>query len=127
MDAATVSYARELVRWGIETSIVVPGAFIVGTNHFAHATAPADGSVLAEYESGPYARFGTHVRQAFDAIVPAEADPMTVAGAVVTVVDMPFGTRPFRVHIDPADDGAAVGFAVQDGTVEITVFRALTR
>ena len=37
MDALAVSYAGELARWGIETSIIVPGAFTKGTNHFAHA------------------------------------------------------------------------------------------
>jgi len=37
MDAMAVVYARELVRWGVETSIVVPGAFTGGTNHFAHS------------------------------------------------------------------------------------------
>ena len=35
MDALAVAYARELTRWGIETSIIVPGAFTSGTNHFA--------------------------------------------------------------------------------------------
>jgi NAD(P)-dependent dehydrogenase (short-subunit alcohol dehydrogenase family) len=35
MDALAVVYTRELVRWGIETSIIVPGAFTGGTNHFA--------------------------------------------------------------------------------------------
>src|SRR6202012_1372957 len=33
MDALAVAYARELTRWGIETSIVVPGVFTGGTNH----------------------------------------------------------------------------------------------
>ena len=42
MDALAVQYARELSRWGIETSIVVPGAFTRGTNHFAHSGKPAD-------------------------------------------------------------------------------------
>ena len=37
MDAMAVVYARELTRWGIETSIIVPGAFTGGTNHFAHS------------------------------------------------------------------------------------------
>ena len=40
MDALAVLYARELARWGIETSIVVPGAFTKGTNHFAHSGSP---------------------------------------------------------------------------------------
>jgi NAD(P)-dependent dehydrogenase (short-subunit alcohol dehydrogenase family) len=114
MDSLAVSYARELVRWGIETSIIVPGAFTSGTNHFARAGAPADEAVAAEYETGPYADFGAQVQKAFDAIVPADADVSAVADALVNVVDTPFGQRPFRVHIDPAQDGADVGFAVLD-------------
>ena len=71
MDALAVQYARELSRWGIETSIIVPGAFTGGTNHFAHSGAPADTARVAEYEAGPYAGFGKQVRDAFAAIVPA--------------------------------------------------------
>ena len=52
MDSLAVLYARELSRWGIETTIVVPGAFTKGTNHFAHSGRPADQSSLAEYEDG---------------------------------------------------------------------------
>jgi hypothetical protein len=37
-----------------------------------------------------------------------------VADAIVDVVGAPFGTRPFRVHIDPSQDGADVGFTVLD-------------
>jgi hypothetical protein len=40
MDALAVVYSRELTRWGIETSIIVPGAFTGGTNYFAHAGSP---------------------------------------------------------------------------------------
>src|SRR6266446_2898241 len=49
MDTLAVVYARELTRWGIETSIIVPGAFTGGTNHFAHAGSPADKARVAEY------------------------------------------------------------------------------
>jgi NAD(P)-dependent dehydrogenase (short-subunit alcohol dehydrogenase family) len=114
MDAIAVQYARELSRWGIETTIVVPGAFTKGTNHFAHATLPADEARAAQYDSGPYAGFGEQVQKAFSAIVPADADAALVAEAVVDVVDAPFGKRPFRVHIDPTEDGANVGFTVLD-------------
>ncbi|OAN39171.1 oxidoreductase [Mycolicibacterium iranicum] len=114
MDALAVSYSRELALWGIETSIIVPGAFNSGTNHFAHAGDPVDAAVVQSYEHGPYAGFAARVREAFDAIVPADADPETVAQAVVAVVDTAHGQRPFRVHIDPSHDGADVGFAVQD-------------
>ena len=114
MDAMAVVYARELSRWGIETSIIVPGAFTGGTNHFAHSGSPVDVARVAEYEAGPYKGFGAQIRNAFAAIVPPEADASSVADAIVRVVDAPFGKRPFRVHIDPTEDGADVAFAVID-------------
>jgi NAD(P)-dependent dehydrogenase (short-subunit alcohol dehydrogenase family) len=114
MDAMAVIYARELTRWGIETSIIVPGAFTGGTNHFAHSGSPADLVRVAEYEAGPYAGFGEQIQRAFAAIVPPEADASSVADAIVKVVDTPFGQRPFRVHVDPTQDGADVAFAVID-------------
>jgi NAD(P)-dependent dehydrogenase (short-subunit alcohol dehydrogenase family) len=114
MDSLAVLYARELSQWGIETTIVVPGAFTKGTNHFAHSGRPADEARLAEYEAGPYKGFGQKVQKAFAAIVPDDADPAGVALQIVEIVDMPFGKRPFRVHYDPTEDGANVGFAVLD-------------
>ena len=44
----------------------------------------------------------------------ADADVLDVAKAIVKIVDMPFGTRPFRVHIDPAQDGAEIVNGVAD-------------
>jgi NAD(P)-dependent dehydrogenase (short-subunit alcohol dehydrogenase family) len=113
-DALAVVYARELTRWGIETSIIVPGAFTGGTNHFAHAGSPDDKARAAEYEAGPYAGFGEQVLKGFASIVPADVDVSAVADAIVRVVDAPFGKRPFRVHIDPTQDGAEVVNAVSD-------------
>jgi NAD(P)-dependent dehydrogenase (short-subunit alcohol dehydrogenase family) len=114
MDSIAVQYSRELSRWGIETSIIVPGAFTGGTNHFSHSGSPADEARLAEYEAGPYSGFGEQVQKAFAEIVPADADVSLVADAIVDVVAAPFGKRPFRVHIDPTQDGAEVGFMVLD-------------
>jgi NAD(P)-dependent dehydrogenase (short-subunit alcohol dehydrogenase family) len=114
MDAIAVQYARELARWGIETSIIVPGAFTSGTNHFAHSGKPADQARAAEYDAGPYAGFGEEVQKAFAEIVPPDADVSLVADAIVTVVGTAFGKRPFRIHIDPTQDGADVGFTVLD-------------
>src|SRR5947207_6627058 len=114
MDAMAVQYARELALWGIETSIIVPGAFTGGTNHFAHSASPADKERAAEYEAGPYKGYGKKIQEAFAAIVPPDADAGSVADAIVKVVDAPFGKRPFRVHIDPTKDGADVAFAVMD-------------
>jgi len=113
MDAMAVVYARELVRWGVETTIVVPGAFTGGTNHFAHSGRPAD-TVVAEYEAGPYKGFADDVMKGFASIVPPDADASAVAEAIVKIVDTPFGKRPFRVHVDPTEDGAEVTNMVMD-------------
>jgi NAD(P)-dependent dehydrogenase (short-subunit alcohol dehydrogenase family) len=114
MDAMAISYAGELARWGIETSIIVPGAFTKGTNHFAHAGSPADKARAQEYTEGPNANIPDVALKGLAALEPADADPSTVADAIVKVVDMPFGKRPFRVHIDPSQDGAEIVNAVAD-------------
>src|SRR5712675_544868 len=105
MDALAVIYARELTRWGIETSIIVPGAFTKGTNHFAHAGAPADKQRLAAYDEGPYAGLPDQALKGLASLEPPDADVGAVAEAIVRVVGMPFGKRPFRTHIDPSQDG----------------------
>lgn len=114
MDALAVSYAGELARWGIETSIIVPGAFTKGTNHFAHAGTPADTARAALYDSGPTADIPAVALKGLAALGPPDADAGAVAEAIVRVVDLPFGKRPFRVHIDPSQDGAEVVNGVAD-------------
>jgi NAD(P)-dependent dehydrogenase (short-subunit alcohol dehydrogenase family) len=114
MDAVAVSYASELARWGIETTIMVPGAFTQGTNHFAHSGQPADAARAAEYETGPYAGVSDQALKGLAGLEPADADPAEVARQIVRVVDAPFGKRPFRVHVDPSQDGAEIVNGVAD-------------
>lgn len=45
---------------------------------------------------------------------PDDADPAEVAREIVRVVGLPLGKRPFRVHVDPSQDGAEVVNAVAD-------------
>ena len=114
MDSLAVSYAGELARWGIETSIIVPGAYTKGTNHFAHAGAPADTARAAEYADGPTGDIPDIALKGLSALEPPDADASAVAEAIARVVDMPFCKRPFRVHIDPSQDGAEVVNSVAD-------------
>ncbi|TCL65147.1 SDR family oxidoreductase [Rhizobium sp. BK251] len=114
MDSVAVSYASELARWGIETAIIVPGAFTKGTNHFVHSGAPADIARAAEYNEGPYKGVPEKSLKGLAALEPADADAASVATAIVDVVNMPFGTRPFRTHIDPSQDGAEIVNGVAD-------------
>jgi len=114
MDSLAAQYARELARWGIETTIVVPGAFPTGTNHFAHSGRPADAARQAEYDEGPYADVATKLTTAIAETVPPDADPAMVARRIAEVVAMPDGKRPLRVTYDPAQDGGEIALAVID-------------
>jgi hypothetical protein len=69
---------------------------------------------VADYAGGPTAGLAEEIRTAFARIVPDDVRLGIVAGAIAELVDTPFGERPFRIHIDPSDDGAAVAFAVID-------------
>jgi NAD(P)-dependent dehydrogenase (short-subunit alcohol dehydrogenase family) len=104
-DSLAVSYAAELARFGIDTAIVVPGSFTTGTNHFAHAGHPTDTQVAKAYDK-LYPDLVSQISNRLAALAPPGADPHQVAAAIVRVVGTPKGQRPFRVHIDPANDGA---------------------
>jgi NAD(P)-dependent dehydrogenase (short-subunit alcohol dehydrogenase family) len=124
MDSLAVSYAGELTRWGIETSIIVPGAFTKGTNHFGHSGSSDDTARAAEYNEGPYKGVPEQALQGLAALEPADADAGAVAVAIIDVVGKPFGTRPFRVHIDPSEDGAEIVNGVAD-RVRAELFRRI--
>ena len=124
MDSLAVSYAAELTRWGVETTIVVPGAFTKGTNHFSGGGSPDDKAVAAEYTEGPYKGMDKQAIQGLASLEPPDADTSDVAKAIVKVVGMEKGKRPFRVHIDPSDDGAEVVNGVAD-RVRVEMFRRI--
>ena len=69
---------------------------------------------IAEYEAGPYAGIADRAQKGLAGLEPADADPSEVARQIVRVIAMPFGKRPFRVHVDPSQDGAEVVNAVAD-------------
>jgi NAD(P)-dependent dehydrogenase (short-subunit alcohol dehydrogenase family) len=104
-DALAVSYATELAAFGIDTVIMVPGAFTSGTNHFAHAGRAASTDVVAAYDEQLPGLQG-QVSEGLARLEPADADPGEVAREIARVVDLPKGERPFRVHVDPSHDGA---------------------
>jgi NAD(P)-dependent dehydrogenase (short-subunit alcohol dehydrogenase family) len=105
-DQVAKSYAVELSRFGIDSSVVLPGVFTSGTSHFAHAMMPADTATAEEYEE-LYAGLMDQVNKSLSEIAPPAEDVAKVAEAIVSVVDTPKGKRPFRVVVDPADDGCA--------------------
>ena len=114
MDQLAVAYARELAPFGIETAIVVPGAYTKGTNHFAHAGAPRTEGVAKAYEQAWPDKFADRMQEALAATDPPDSDPSEIGRAVAAIVTTPVGKRPFRTVIDPADDGSKVTFPVVD-------------
>ncbi|QQP95855.1 SDR family oxidoreductase [Lysobacter enzymogenes] len=113
MDSLATTYALELARFGIETSIVVPGSYTHGTNHFTHSGKPEDSAVVAEYDE-KYPGLLEDVARKLAALSPADADVGEVAREIARIVDLERGTRPYRVVIDPADDGSACVSVVAD-------------
>jgi NAD(P)-dependent dehydrogenase (short-subunit alcohol dehydrogenase family) len=113
MDALAVSYAAETIKFGIDTTIVVPGPFTHGTNHFASSGRPSDTDRAAEYDA-LYGPLAAEIPGRLAALEPEGADVADVARAIVDVVGLPQGTRPFRVHVGPTNDGAEVVSAIAD-------------
>lgn len=113
MDGLAAVTAYEVAPFGIESAMVVPGAFTSGTEHFTNAGHPADGETAAGYE--PIAGLLDQIQQRLEALTPADANVQAVADEIARVVDLPVGERPMRTVIDPIDDGAG---AVIDVMVE---------
>ncbi|MFL9870680.1 SDR family NAD(P)-dependent oxidoreductase [Paraburkholderia megapolitana] len=112
MDSLAVTLAYELVRFGIETSIVVPGAFTQGTDHFPSAGKPADADTVAAYAR--YDGVMDRIGERLTALTPPNADPRAVADEIVRIVGLPAGTRPMRSLIDFVGDGATEVFEVSE-------------
>ncbi|MGQ2999969.1 SDR family NAD(P)-dependent oxidoreductase [Variovorax sp.] len=112
MDSLAVTLAYEIARFGIETSIVVPGAFTRGTDHFPSAGRPADAATAAAY--GRYDGLMDQIGAKLSALTPDHADPQAVADEIVRIVGLPAGQRPMRPVIDFVNDGAAEVFEVSE-------------
>ena len=104
MDSLAVSLSYELARFGIETSIVVPGAFTRGTEHFPSAGKPSDQARVAAYAR--YDGVMDQVGARLSALTPDDATPQAVADEIARIVDLPAGRRPARSVVDFVGDGA---------------------
>jgi NAD(P)-dependent dehydrogenase (short-subunit alcohol dehydrogenase family) len=104
MDSLAVTLSYELARFGVETWIVVPGAFTSGTDHFPSAGKPADFATTAQYSryDGVMDQIGARLTE----LTPPDADPQAVADEVARIVGLERGSRPMRSVIDFVGDGA---------------------
>jgi NAD(P)-dependent dehydrogenase (short-subunit alcohol dehydrogenase family) len=105
MDALAIVTMYEVGQFGIETCIVMPGAFTQGTNHFPGASHASDAAVTVAYsELDPLvARNEAATASLFPPGV--EQNPGAVADEITRILTLPIGTKPLRSVVDLTDSG----------------------
>lgn len=105
MDSIAESVAVEVARYGVETSIVMPGPFTQGTDHFPNAAFAEDTEVAKAYTliADDVANNGAATEGLFAPGV--VQDVQAVADDIVRIVGLPHGTRPYRSSVDFSDYG----------------------
>ena len=109
MDYLALVTSYEVGPLGIETVIVMPGAFTEGTDHFPKAGRPADATGVAE----GYRLLDPLVARneaATDGLFTpgTTADPALVAEEITRILALPFGQRPLRSVVDLTNSAATV-------------------
>jgi NAD(P)-dependent dehydrogenase (short-subunit alcohol dehydrogenase family) len=104
-DALAQVTAYEVGQFGVETTIVMPGPFTQGTEHFPNAGHAGDGE-----RTRAYAELDALVarnEQATEGLFPpgVDAHPRAVAEEIARVLALPHGTRPFRTVVDFSEAG----------------------
>ncbi|WP_199538879.1 SDR family NAD(P)-dependent oxidoreductase [Desertihabitans brevis] len=122
-DSLAVMTSYEVSQFGIETTIVMPGAIPQGTNHFGGASPASDTAVSAEYALLDPLVARTHA--AHDGLFKpgATADPQEVAAEISRVLSLPRGEKPFRSVVDASHAGVDHVVAFADLTREAFVRR----
>ena len=105
LDAMAVVTSYEVGQFGIETVIIMPGAFTKGTEHFPDASHASDTAVneayamfdpmVARNEAATESLFGDGV----------DGDPIIVAEEITRILRLPVGEKPFRSVVDLTDSG----------------------
>ncbi len=120
MDYLAVTTAYEVGQLGVETVIVMPGAFTHGTEHFPNASRPADtDGIAAAYRSlDPLVARNEEATSSL--FTPGtDADPQTVADEITRILALPYGRRPFRAVVDFTNsDVEAANQAVYDARAD---------
>ena len=106
-DAIAEATAYEVGAFGIETVILMPGAFTKGTSHFDAHVDPADERVIGEYArlKGDFDQYAPGLEQLFEG---REQPVQAVADEVARVLALPRGEKPLRTEVDFSEWGAGV-------------------
>jgi len=93
LDSLTEAWRHELAPFGVESIIVDAASY--PTSIGVNAVMPADAARFAAYGDG----FGRFVTQLSEIQSKTTANPREVSDAIVTLVEMPDGTRPPRTTV----------------------------
>ena len=122
-DALAVVTSYEVSQFGIETSIVMPGAITQGTQHFANASRGTDEHVAAQYAALDPLIARTHTAHEQLLAPGTTADAQDVADEIRRILALPAGAKPFRSVVDAAQAGVDHVMAFSDLTREAFVRR----
>lgn len=106
-DAIAEATAYEVGAFGIESVILMPGAFTQGTSHFDNHVKPADEKIVAEYARlrPDFEQYGPGLENLFEG---REQPAQAVADEVARVLALPRGQKPLRTEVDFSEWGAGV-------------------
>lgn len=104
-DALAMVTAYEVSQFGVETTIIMPGAFTQGTEHFPNASHASDEEVTKAYSAldPMVARNQQATESMFRSGV--NPHPMAVAEEITRILALPYGAKPFRSVVDYLDSG----------------------
>lgn len=106
-EALAEAMSFEIAPFGIESVIIVPGAFTSGTEHFADAHAPESTAVVAQYGAVPDRLSGIGpALERLDAAKGLNLSVSAVGEAVRDVLELPFGQKPLKIVVDPQAKGS---------------------
>ena len=106
LEAMVECYRTELSVFGIESCIIEPGA--MPTAFFDGMVRPDDPTREAQY--GDFAAVPARSAQGLAQMLEATPDqrPERIAEAVISLLDMPFGQKPFRTVVDHTGVGLEI-------------------
>ena len=112
-DALAEATAYEANSFGIESVIIMPGAFTEGTSHFENHVDPGDEAVVGAYARmrPDFDRYGPGLENLFEG---REQPPQAVADEVARVLAIPRGQKPLRTEVDFSEWGAGSCNAVAE-------------
>ncbi len=98
LEAMAENYRVELSTFGVENCIVEPGGY--PTTFMESLLMPSDGSQVAAY--GEFMKVPEQMFGGFEQVLKnsPQQNPQKVADAMVDLIEMPYGEKPFRTTVD---------------------------